>query len=79
MDALIEECGRDTKLDVQLVYNEFESQSALVKDTHVLDTLFSILDFLKFKEMMLAFQVKEQTPSFSQQNLSEVSEDMGKL
>jgi hypothetical protein len=41
---------------MELIQKEFESNPAAVKDHHVVDTLFSLLDFNKFKEMMLAFK-----------------------
>jgi hypothetical protein len=41
---------------MELIQKEFESNPKAVKDHHVVDTLFSLLDFNKFKEMMLAFK-----------------------
>lgn len=58
-DKLIdEECSKlSIKLDLELIQKEFEKNHEIIKDNHVVDTLFSILDFNKFKDMMIAFKL----------------------
>lgn len=61
MDRLIDEgVEKEGKtLDFTLIKSTFESKTETVNDQHVIDTLFSILDFQKFKEMMLAFKLNK--------------------
>lgn len=58
-DKLIdEECTKlSIKLDLEQIQTEFEKNPDIIKDNHVVDTLFSILDFNKFKDMMIAFKL----------------------
>jgi len=55
MDRLIEDgCDRlNFKLDLEEVSKEFIKNPSLFKDTHVVDTLFSIIDFNKFKQLII--------------------------
>jgi len=41
-------------LDFELLTTEFEKDPESAADNHVIETLFTILDFHKFKELMLA-------------------------
>jgi len=46
-------------LDFELLKNEFENNPDGAADNHVIETLFTILDFHKFKHLMLAYKDKE--------------------
>lgn len=53
-NAISNECVRQgLSLDFELLTKEFEKNSDAAADNHVIETLFTILDFHKFKELML--------------------------
>lgn len=58
MDKLIleEAEAQGTPLDLELIKTAFEQDPKGAADSHVIETLFSITDFLKFKELMVAFK-----------------------
>jgi len=68
MDTLIDkECvAKGFTLDFGVIKEYFQREDSNDDpiDSHVMDTLASMLDFLKFKEMMLAFKAKENNPQY---------------
>lgn len=59
-DAITEECDRQkVSLDFESLKYEFEQNSHSAADNHVIETLFTILDFHKFKELMVAYNSKD--------------------
>lgn len=56
MDNLITEISAklELTLDFELLTSEFEKNPDGAADNHVIETLFTILDFHKFKELMIA-------------------------
>lgn len=52
--AITDECERQKQtLDLELLTSEFEKNPDGAADNHVIETLFTIIDFHKFKELML--------------------------
>lgn len=61
MDELIDSQCKEMQieLDLELIKRELESNPSLFTDDHMVDTLQSILDFQKFKIMILAQNKRE--------------------
>ena len=61
-DKLIEDESANLgfKLDLELIQKAFTENPEVVKDDHVVDTLFSMLYFNKFKALMLNFKRESQ-------------------
>lgn len=71
MDKLIEDeiklLGHE--LDIDLVKKSFnENPNIAIKDRHLFDTLYSIIDFVKFKELMLAYNSNNIDKTCSYEN-----------
>jgi len=73
MDKLINEiCAKlGLTLDFELLTSEFEKNPDGAADNHVIETLFTILDFHKFKELMLAYQNLDETSTQDSTNPSQ--------
>lgn len=62
MDETIEkECEKQgLKLDLGTLTSEFEKDPKGAADNHTIETLYTIVDFHKFKELMLAYKDKDK-------------------
>jgi len=56
MDNLMETTAKSlgTPIDLKVIKEEFEKDPKAAADSHVIETLFSMTDFIKFKELMIA-------------------------
>lgn len=72
-NAITEQCTKlNLTLDFELLTTEFEKDPDGAADNHVIETLFTILDFHKFKELMLAYkQHDEQENNGNKTNVNE--------
>jgi len=72
-NAITDQCTKlNLALDFELLTTEFEKDPDSAADNHVIETLFTILDFHKFKELMLAYkQHDEQDNNDNKTNVNE--------
>jgi len=56
MDNLIETTAKKlgTTIDLKVIKEKFEKDPKAADDSHIIETLFSMTDFIKFKELMVA-------------------------
>lgn len=60
-ETISEECSNQgLNLDFELIKSEFEKNPNGAADNHVVETLFTILDFQRFKELMVAYNKKDE-------------------
>jgi len=90
-NAIDEECLKlNCTLDFECIKSKLLTEHTSIKDDNVVDTLYSILDFQKFKKMMIAFQkkneptldsnqIKTHSSSINYQDLSNIIESDAKL
>mmetsp|Transcript_42886 Transcript_42886/g.36051 ORF Transcript_42886/g.36051 Transcript_42886/m.36051 type:complete len:84 (+) Transcript_42886:159-410(+) len=77
MDNLIETTAKKlgSPVDLRVIKEEFEKDPKAAGDSHIIETLFSMTDFIKFKELMVAYQTQKidvHNPSLPISNTSEL-------